>query len=70
MRKEKIYTYYGTNGSVTTPIRLPQVTSYTVLYQLVADEGKNLTKDGVNFFVSKQVHLDEIDEWYEVNVKF
>jgi hypothetical protein len=70
MKKEKIYTYYGTNGSVTTSIRLPQVTSYTAAYQLIADKGKNLTKDGINFFVIKRVPLDEIDEWYEVNIEF
>ena len=42
MTKEFIYTYFGSNGSVTTPVKLEGVPSITRIC-LTADGNKHLT---------------------------
>ena len=65
MKKILLYKYLGTNGTLITPIHLPNV--YCVKeYDLIADENKQLTKDGKNFFMSIKVPYDDVDKWYEV----
>ena len=67
MVKTVLYTYLGTNGTVTTPIQLPNV--YCVKkYQLIADEGKMLT-NGENYYSAITVTQEDLDNWYEVDVK-
>lgn len=66
MTKTLFYTYLGTNGTLTTPIHLPNV--YCVKkYQLVASNKKKLTKDGVTYFKTATIPVNEIDQWYEVD---
>lgn len=67
MKKMTFYTYLGTNGTLTTPIHLPNV--YCVKeFKLTADKGKKLTKDGETFYDSIKVSQTEINDWYEVEV--
>lgn len=65
MIKTKMYTYLGTNGTLVTPIHLPNVYSVKK-YSLNADEGKKLTSDGKTFVYSIIVNENEVDRWYEV----
>lgn len=65
MLKTIIYTYLGTNGTLSTPIHLEGI--YSVKnYSLIADKDKQLTKDGEHFYSSITVPENEIDQWYEV----
>lgn len=65
MTKTIIYTYLGTNGTLSTPIYLEGI--YSVKnYNLIADKNKQLTKDGKHFYSSITVPENEIDQWYEV----
>ena len=66
MNKTLIYTYLGTNGTLTTPIHLPDV--YCIKqYQLIADTKKKLTKDGVNLFNAITIDINDIDNWFEID---
>ena len=63
MKKITYYTYLGTNGIISSSVHLPGV--YNVKeYILEADEGKQLTCDGVNFVNSIRVRQTEVDNWY------
>lgn len=65
MKKEILYTYLGTNGTLTTPIHLPDI--YSVIhYRLTPDFQKKLTKDGTTFTSMIVVPEEELDKWYEV----
>jgi hypothetical protein len=64
MTKTIIYTYLGTNGTLSTPIYLEGI--YSVKnYNLIADKDKQLTKDGKHFYNSITVPENEVDQWYE-----
>lgn len=65
MTKTIIYTYLGTNGTLSTPIYLEGI--YSVKnYSLIADEDKLLTKDGINTYGHVTVPENEINQWYEI----
>ncbi len=66
MKKEILYNYLGTNGSLLTPIHLEGIYSVKK-YRLTADVHKKLTKDNVNFYKTIVVHELEINSWYEVD---
>ena len=67
MTKEKIYTYLGTNGIVSTPIHIEGVSSICKIF-LKADEGKVLTKDyGTTFYNKVVVPEAEVELWIEVD---
>ena len=65
MTKQVLYTYLGTNGTICSPVHLEDI-YYIRKYRLTADEGKKLTKDGVNFVSSVLVPEDEVFLWKEV----
>lgn len=65
MTKQVLYTYLGTNGTICSPVHLEDI-YYIRKYRLTADEGKKLTKDGVNFVSSVLVPEDEVSLWKEV----
>ena len=67
MKKTKIYTYLGTNGTITSPVHLENIYS-VVKYNLIPADGYKLTKDGVEFYDYKVVNENELNEWYEVKV--
>ena len=46
MTKEILYTYLGTNGTITSPVHLEDI-YYIRKVRLTADAGKQLTKDDV-----------------------
>lgn len=48
MTKQITYTYLGTNGVLTTPIHLEGIYSVKKIV-LIAEPGKQLTKDGKTF---------------------
>lgn len=65
MVKTPLYTYLGTNGTITSPVHLEDI-YYVLKYRLEADTNKFLTKDNINFVKMITVPADEIDEWKEV----
>lgn len=66
MIKEKIYTYLGTNGIVSTPIHIEGIPSICKIF-LKAEEGKVLTKDfGATCHNKVVVPEEEIDLWVEI----
>ena len=65
MKKVVLYTYLGTNGTITSPIHLEDI-YYTRKFRLIADKNKKLTKDNINFREEVTIPEDELDEWFEV----
>ena len=65
MRKEVLYTYLGTNGTLTSPIHLEGI-YYVRKIKLTPEEGKMLTKDGLTFRYSVTVPEQEVNDWTEV----
>ncbi len=68
MIKTPIYTYLGTNGTITSLIHLKDIFCIKN-YQLRAETNKMLTKDGVELFKEVTVPEDEVDLWKEVYTK-
>ena len=68
MTKEILYTYLGTNGTITSPVHLEDI-YYTRKVRLTADAGKQLTKDDVNYSSVVTVPDEEVDLWNEVKNK-
>lgn len=66
MKKEILYTYLGTNGTITSPVHLEDI-YYIRSVRLSAGRKKMLTKDGEHLFKSVTVAEDEVDLWREVN---
>lgn len=65
MTVNTLYTYLGTNGTLTTKIFLPN-TPNVVKKELISDNGYLLTKDGKSFTNSVIVPEHELEEWQEV----
>lgn len=67
MKKEKFYTYLGTNGTITSPIFLEGI-YHIKKYRLIADVNKVLTYDGRR---EKRVIVpeNEADLWKEVDAE-
>lgn len=65
MKKILLYTYLGTNGTITSPVHLEGI--YCVKkYQLTADDEKFLTKNGNDLVKSIVVNENDLDLWYEI----
>ena len=65
MTKSVLYEYLGTNGTILSPVHLEDI-YYVRKYKLYADNGKQLTKDNINFFTSIVIPDEELEEWKEV----
>ena len=65
MTKTILYKYLGTNGTILSPVHLEDI-YYVRHYKLQADNGKHLTKDGVNLLISVVIPEEELEEWKEV----
>ena len=65
MKREILYTYLGTNGTITTPIHIED-TYYVRKLRLIADEGKVLTKDNINYKYSVIIPEEDEDLWIEI----
>ena len=68
MIKTLLYTYIGTNGTITSPIHLENVFSIRN-YRLEAEANKMLTKDGEQMFKEAVVPESEVNLWKEVYTK-
>ena len=65
MIKTLMYTYLGTNGTITSPVHLEDI-YYIRLVMLRPSIGKVLT-NGVDIRTSALVAEEEADKWYEIN---
>lgn len=65
MRKELLYTYLGTNGTITSPIHLEDI-YYVRKLKLIADKGKVLTNGDIETY-SVIIAEDELDKWREIS---
>lgn len=65
MKKVKIYTYLGTNGTITSPVHLEGIYS-VIKYRLLPEEGYKLTNDGISYREVVEVEENDIPNWYEV----
>ena len=68
MTSVKIYTYLGTNGTITSPIHLENIYS-VVNYRLTPQKGYKLTKNGIDFYDYKVVDENELKLWYEIKTE-
>ncbi len=68
MKKSILYEYLGTNGIIRSGVFLEGIYSIKKI-NLIADVGKQLTKDNKTFCFSVIVPENEVSEWYEVPVK-
>jgi hypothetical protein len=68
MIKTPMYTYLGTNGTITSPVHLEDI-YYVLKYRLEADSNKFLTKDDETFVKMITIPADELDQWKEVYSK-
>lgn len=64
MQTINLYKYNREGGGITVSPVKPNG-EYFEMFRLVADEGKELTKDGVEFYPC--VDVDSVDGWYEVD---
>lgn len=65
MTKETLYTYLGTNGTITSLVHLEDV-YYVRKFRLIADQGKRLTKDNKHFYNNVTIPEQELEFWKEV----
>lgn len=65
MTQQKIYTYLGTNGTITSPVYLPGIYSIEKI-NLIADDKKVLT-DGKKKVGSIIVLPEEVSKWAEID---
>ena len=63
---KELYCYEREVGKVTHSLEKPEC-DYTIKFRLIADEGKELTKDGENFTTC--IDVDTTEGWYEVEIK-
>jgi len=67
MIKTPLYTYLGTNGTITSPIHLEGIYS-VVKYRLEASPGMILVKDDGTTQKSVVVQEGDLKLWHEVKV--
>lgn len=67
MKKEILYTYLGTNGTITSPVHLEGIYSVRKV-SLRAETGMSLTKDGKTAVSSVVVPEAEVELWKEIPV--
>lgn len=65
MKKEILYEYLGENGTILSPVLLPDV-YHVIKAKLTAAPGKYLTKDGLKRVCTIIVPEKEANEWHEV----
>lgn len=64
MTKQVMYTYLGTNGSITTPVHIED-TYYIRKIELRPAPGMKLSKDGVSFVYLALVPEEDVPQWKE-----
>lgn len=68
MKKQILYTYLGTNGTICSPIHLEDI-YYIRTVRLSAEGKKKLTKDFVKYYSTVTVPEDEVADWYEMDME-
>lgn len=63
MTVKELYCYEREEGKVTVSTEKPDC-EYTLRFRLIADEDKELTKDGENFTTC--IDVDDTEGWVEV----
>lgn len=66
MKKEVLYTYLGTNGTITSYVHLEDI-YYVRKLKLTADRGKILTDGNLRTF-STIIAEEDFDKWEEVSL--
>ena len=61
---KELYRYEREAGKVTHSLEKPEC-EHTIRFRLIADEGKELTKDGESFTAC--IDVDSTEGWYEVD---
>ena len=64
MKINTVYKYKRNDGGITVSPDKPEG-EYTEAYRISADEGKVLTKDGIELY--GVIDTDTTDGWYEVD---
>lgn len=62
---KELYCYEREEGKVTVSTGKPDC-EYSLRFRLIADEDKELTKDGENFTTC--IDVDSTEGWYEVDI--
>ena len=67
MTEKKLYRIHRSDGGVTVSINPPidNKEKTETLFRLIADDGKLLTKDGIN--TTPCIDVDVTDGWYEID---
>lgn len=65
MQTVNLYKYHRPDGGVTVSPVKPDGVEYTEMLRLIADDGKVLTKNGVE--TTPCCDVDSADGWYEVD---
>lgn len=65
MIKNIFYEYLGTNGTILSPVHLEDI-YYVRKIELIAENGKKLTKDNKNFVKKVMIPEEELEEWKEI----
>ena len=68
MKKEILYTYLGTNGTICSPVHLEDV-YYVRKVRLRAEGNKKLTKDFIKYYSTVTVAEQDVDNWFEIEVE-
>lgn len=66
MTKTILYTYFGTNGIITSEVHLENISALKKV-RLTADEGKILT-NGVVSLDTVVTTEESVDSWKEINM--
>lgn len=62
---KELYCFEREEGKVTVSTEKPEG-DYSLRFRLIADEEKELTKDGENFTTC--IDVDSTEDWYEVDI--
>lgn len=66
MKKRKIYTYLGTNGTIISPVHLEGI--YCIeKYELTAADGKKLINTDGEITEMITIPADELNNWSEID---
>lgn len=65
MKKEVLYTYLGTNGTITSHVHLEDI-YYVRKLKLTAEEGRILTDGNIKTF-STIIAEEDFDKWKEIS---
>ena len=61
MTKTVMYEYLGTNGTICSPVHLEDI-YYVRKLKLIADNGKQLTRDGKVFYQTIIIPEEDLEE--------